>query len=281
MKLASVIIEGVCRFGAITERGFVDFTEPFQGRCSDLRSLLSQQLLDEAQSVAKNAPVRPLEGLIYQPVIPNLDARMFAVGWAYKDHQVETGKAAPKHPFLFSKHPQSMVGHEQALQKPRVSDRFDFEGEVVLIIGRAGRYIDPANAMEHIAGYSIGMDGSVRDWQEHSVTAGKNFDASSAYGPWLVTSDEISEPGKMKLTTRLNGEVMQSSDFSLMAWGIPELVAYVSSICRLEPGDSISTGTPSGVGNKRNPPVYMAAGDTLEVELTQVGILRNPVINER
>jgi 2-keto-4-pentenoate hydratase/2-oxohepta-3-ene-1,7-dioic acid hydratase in catechol pathway len=134
--------------------------------------------------------------------------------------------------------------------------------------------------MAHVAGYSIVMDGSVRDYQKHSVTAGKNFDASSAFGPWMVTADEIPEPKKMVLTTRLNGDVMQHSGFDLMAWDLAELVSYISDICTLLPGDVIATGTPGGVGHRRDPQIFMKAGDVLEIEVSGIGILRNRVVDE-
>ena len=280
MKLASAEMDGQARFGAITDRGFVELGRHFGARCPDLRQLLASNLLDEARALLPDAPATPIEMLKFLRVIPNLDARMFALGWSYKDHQMETGKEAPTHPFFFSKHPQAMVGHQRPLHKPRASEKYDFEGEIAIVIGKAGRHIAPERAMEHVAGYAIMMDGSARDWQQHSVTAGKNFDASSAYGPWLVTRDEIPDPAEMELVTRINGTEMQRCSFSLMAWKLDELVAYVSTVCRLEPGDAISTGTPGGVGNKRTPPIYLKAGDTLSVEVSGIGTLSNPVIDE-
>lgn len=205
---------------------------------------------------------------------------MFAVGWSYRDHQVETGAAPPTQPFIFQKLPSSMVGHGQPLVKPQASNRFDFEGEIVVVIGKAGRHIALEAAMEHVAGYSILMDGSMRDWQQDSVTAGKNFDPSSAYGPCIVTADEIEDPHRMELVTLLNGVEMQRAHFADMVWGIPALVAYVSTMCQLRAGDAISTGTPSGVGNKRLPPVYLQTDDMLSVEVSGLGVLRNPVISE-
>ena len=277
MKLASVQVDGKPTFGAVTDRGFVDLGKAFGGRCADLRQLIASGLVGEAQRLLAGAPAIPLDKIEFERVIPNLDARTFALGWSYKEHQDETGKDAPKHPFLFSKHPQALVGHKQPLMKPRISERYDFEGEVALVIGKAGRHIPAASAMDHVAGYTILMDGSVRDWQEHSVTAGKNFDDSSACGPWLVTRDEIPDAATMELTTRINGNQMQKSSFSLMAWKLDELVAYVSTITRLEPGDAISTGTPGGVGNKRKPPVYLRPGDVLTVEVSGIGTLENRV----
>jgi 2-keto-4-pentenoate hydratase/2-oxohepta-3-ene-1,7-dioic acid hydratase in catechol pathway len=280
MKLASVILDGTPTFGVVTDTGFVDLAARLQGRCADLRELFARNLVQEAAQIAQRSEAVALERIRFLRPIPNLDARMFALGWSYADHQLETGKEAPQHPFIFSKHPQAMVGHGELLRRPRGSVRFDFEGEIVIVIGKAGHHIPPEQAMEHVAGYTIMMDGSVRDWQQHSVTAGKNFDDSSAYGPWIVTPDAVPPAGEMALTTRLNGTRVQHSTFDRMAWGVAELVTYHSTICRLEPGDAISTGTPAGVGNKRTPPLYMKAGDVVEVEVTGIGVLRNEVADE-
>lgn len=281
MQLASVIFEGQRLFGAVTTRGFVDFTSAFAGRCHDLRGWLEGDYRAESAALVEraDAPIA-LEQLAFLPPIPNADARMFAVGWSYRDHQVETGAAAPQKPFIFQKLSSSMVGHGQHLVRPKVSSRFDFEGEIALVIGKAGRHIAPEDAMAHIAGYAILMDGSMRDWQQDSVTAGKNFDNSSAYGPWIVTADEIADPEAMELVTRLNGQEMQRAHFADMVWGLPALVAYVSTVCRLEVGDAISTGTPAGVGNKRQPPVYLQPHDTLSVEVSGLGVLSNRVVDE-
>jgi 2-keto-4-pentenoate hydratase/2-oxohepta-3-ene-1,7-dioic acid hydratase in catechol pathway len=279
MKFASVLIDGKPGFGAFTEAGFIDLRPYFGSRCTDLRQFLAEDLLDETEKILASAPVMQ-SPIVFDRLIPNLDARMFALGWSYKDHQIETGKDAPKHPFLFSKLPRSMVGNEQPIEKPRMSDRFDFEGEIVIVIGKPGRHIAADEAMAHVAGYSILMDGSIRDWQQHSPTAGKNFDRSSSYGPYLVTKDDIGDPANMELVTRLNGVEMQRSSFALMVWKIEELVSYVSAFCRLEVGDSISTGTPGGVGHRRSPPIFMNAGDTISVEVRGIGSLTNTVIEE-
>ncbi len=281
MKLASVRLHGKQTFGVVRDDGFVDLGARFGDRCSDLVGLYERGLLAEARDLSARADADArLDQLAWLPVNPRADMRMFALGWAYKAHQLEAGKEDLAYPNMFSKHPQSLVGHGQPIVRPRVSDRFDFEGEVALVIGRGGRHIPVAEAMAHVAGYSIVMDGSVRDYQKHSVTAGKNFDASSAFGPWLVTADEIPRPREMVLTTRLNGAVMQHSGFDLMAWDLAALVHYISGICALHPGDVISTGTPGGVGHRRDPQVFMKAGDLVEVEVSGIGILRNTVIDE-
>ncbi len=281
MRLASVLFEGRSLFGAVTSHGFVDFTQAFAGRCEDLRGWLAGDYHAESASLVGRASawIAP-EHLVFVPPIPNADARMFAVGWSYRDHQVETGAAPPSKPFIFQKLPSSMVGHGQPLVKPQSSNRFDFEGEIVVVIGKAGRHIALEAAMEHVAGYSVLMDGSMRDWQQDSVTAGKNFDQSSAYGPCIVTADEIQDPNRLELVTLLNGVEMQRAHFADMVWGIPALVTYVSTMCELRAGDAISTGTPAGVGNKRLPPVYLQPNDTLSVEVSGLGALRNTVISE-
>lgn len=281
MRLATVKAGGATKFGAVVEGGFIDLSARMRGRCEDIAGLLAGNLIEEALAVVSGAkPDWALDEITFLPPNPKRDARMFALGVAYKDHQLETGRSDAEFPSLFSKHPQALVGHGQPLVRPRISDKFDYEGEIVVVIGKPGRHIPAAAALDHIAGYSILVDGSVRDFQKHSVTAGKNFDASSAYGPWIVTRDEIPDWRKMALTTRLNGREMQKSAFGMLMWDLEFVVNYVSTITRLEPGDAISTGTPAGVGHRRNPPVFMKAGDVLEVEVSGIGTLRNTVIDE-
>ncbi len=281
MRLATVMADGKVRFGAVVEGGFIDLGPGFAGRCADLAGLLAIGGVEEARRLCAGAkPDFSLDALTWLPPNPRADARMFALGVAYKDHQLETGRADAEFPSLFSKHPQSLVGHLQPMVRPRISDQFDFEGEIVIVIGKAGRHIPAAGAMEHVAGYSILVDGSVRDYQKHSVTAGKNFDASSAYGPWITTRDEIADWRAVTLTTRLNGRQMQHSAWGRLLWDVEFVVNYVSTFTRLEPGDAISTGTPAGVGHRREPPLYMKAGDVLEVEVSGIGTLRNTVVDQ-
>jgi 2-keto-4-pentenoate hydratase/2-oxohepta-3-ene-1,7-dioic acid hydratase in catechol pathway len=282
MHLATVRIDGgAVRFGAVTEMGFIDLGAHFKDSCADITELLAKDLLAEAAVVcAASSTGIALDRLEYLPVIARPDTRVFAVGWAYRDHQTETNKEAPEFPALFTKFPSSLVGHGQPLVKPAISETFDYEGEVALIIGKGGRHIPAEKGLDHVAAFSILMDGSVRGWQAHSLTAGKNFDASSAFGPWMVTRDEIPDHKKMALTTRLNGKVMQQSSFANMVWDLGFLVSYISTFCELRPGDVISTGTPSGVGSRRTPPVFMRPGDTLEVEVSGIGVLRNTIVGE-
>ena len=281
MRLATVKAGGEVRFGAVVEGGFIDLGPVFRGRCSDLAGLLEIDGVAEAARHCRTArPELPLEALTWLPPNPRLRARMFALGVAYKDHQLETGRADAEFPSLFSKLPQSMVGHLQPMVRPRISDKFDFEGEIVIVIGKAGRHIPVARALDHVAGYTILVDGSVRDWQKHSVVAGKNFDASSACGPWITTRDEIPDWRRVELTTRLNGQQMQHSAWGMLMWDVEFVVHYVSTFTRLEPGDAISTGTPAGVGHRRDPQLFMKAGDVLEVEVSGMGTLRNTIVDQ-
>jgi len=281
MRLATVRADGKTCFGAVVEGGFIDLGPAFEGRCTDLAGLLAIGGVEEARRICAGAkPDLALDALTWLPPNPRPDARMFALGVAYKDHQLETGRADAEFPSLFSKHPQSLVGHLQPLMRPRISDKFDFEGEIVIVIGKPGRHIPAADALDHVAGYSILVDGSVRDWQKQSVTAGKNFDASSAYGPWITTRDEIPDWRTVMLTTRLNGVQMQHSAWGMLIWSVEFVVNYVSTFTRLEPGDAISTGTPAGVGHRREPQLFMKAGDMLEVEVGGIGTLRNAIIDQ-
>jgi 2-keto-4-pentenoate hydratase/2-oxohepta-3-ene-1,7-dioic acid hydratase in catechol pathway len=194
----------------------------------------------------------------------------------------EMGREEPEHPVLFVRFADSLVGSGCPLVKPKVSEQYDFEGELAFVIGRRARYVTEAAALEHVAGYACFMDGSVRDYQNHTsqFTAGKNFPASGSFGPYLVTADEIPDPAALRLETRLNGKVMQQAPIADMCFGVARLVAYVSTFTVLAPGDVITTGTPSGVGFARRPPVWLQPGDRIEVEIDGVGLLGNPVIAE-
>ena len=187
-----------------------------------------------------------------------------------------------KSPSIFTRYPSSIVGHEVDLVRPKASDWFDFEGELAVVIGKRGRAIPAANAYDHVAGYSCFNDGSIRDFQRHTTQfwAGKNFDRSGSMGPWLVTADEFGDPAAQSMTTRLNGEVMQSTPISDLAFDIPALIAYISTVTELLPGDIIATGTPSGVGLFREPKLFMKAGDRIEVEISGIGTLANSVVDE-
>lgn len=206
--------------------------------------------------------------------------KLVCLGLNYKNHVDETHNDLPPNPSLFTKVADSLVGQGEAVLRPKVSEHFDYEGEICVVIGKAGRHITPESALSHVFGYTIMLDGSVRDYQKHSVTAGKNFWRSGALGPWIVTADEIPDPRAMRLETRLNGQTVQSTTADLMLYDIPTAISYISRWTPLSPGDVIATGTPGGVGSRRNPPLWMKAGDTIEVEVSSIGVLANPVAVE-
>ena len=220
--------------------------------------------------------------LVYDTLIP-FPTKVICVGLNYVEHRREGGHAeTAAAPPLFIRYPQSQVGHLQPMVIPRESDAFDFEAEIAVVIGTAGRRIARADAMSHVAGISAYNDGSVRDWQlaTNQWTPGKNFPATGGFGPWLVTPDETSLDRSLRLVCRLNGETMQDATTDLMMFDTAELISHVSTFCTLEPGDVIVTGTPGGVGHRREPKLYMKHGDIVEIEVEGVGTLRNPVVKE-
>ncbi len=205
-------------------------------------------------------------------------ARIFCIGINYRAHASETGRDMPAQPSIFTRTAQSVVGHGQPLQRPTVSSQMDYEGELAVVIGRRGRNLQRSDAMDLVAGYTCFNDGSIRDFQKHSVTAGKNFDASGACGPWIVTADELPDPSALLLVTRLNGTEVQRSGTDCLIYPIDQILAYLSRITELRPGDIVATGTPAGVGALREPPLWMKPGDRVEVEIGGIGILQNPVV---
>jgi len=219
------------------------------------------------------------EVMLLPPMAPY--SQLICVGVNYADHAAETGHSPQRVPAVFLRHLRGVVGHGQPLCAPRGSPQYDYEGELALVIGRGGRHIAPADAMQHVAGYCCFMDGSVRDFQRESVAAGKNFPRSAALGPWIVTSDEVPDAGELQLQTRVNGRTVQSAPTSTMLHSLAQLVAYCSTWTELRAGDVIATGTPAGVGARHTPPTWLRPGDTIEVSVEGVGVLANPVEAER
>ncbi len=281
MKLVSFVSGGRARYGVVSGDGVIDLAARFGERWPTLRDMLAADGLAEAARVADEAPDFQLADLEFAPVIPNPD-KIVCVGLNYRDHVAETGRTETPNPALFARYAGSQVGHGQSLIKPAVSDEFDYEGELAVVIGKGGRHIAAADALGHVAGYACYNEGSVRDWQRHTsqYLAGKTFAGTGGFGPWLVTTDDIPDPAALTLETRLNGQVVQHSTTDLMITPVPEQIAYISTILPLLPGDVIVSGTPGGVGSKRKPPLWMRAGDVVEVEISHIGVLRNPVVAE-
>ena len=280
MKFASYKAGGKERFGAVVGDGVVDLNERLDGRYADLKAVIAAGALAEAAGAAKGAKAdHGLDAIEYLPVIPD-PGKILCVGINYKAHAAESGHAVAAKPNIFTKFTDTMVGHEGKMLRPKVSAEFDFEGEVALVIGKGGRYIKAEDALSHVAGYTCFCETSVRDFIKASLITGKNFPHCSPLGPWMVTADEIPDPSKLHLRTLLNGEVMQESGLDMLIHSVPELIAYISNFTPLSPGDIISTGTPEGIGAKRNPPVWMKPGDVLEVEVSGIGTLRGHVADE-
>ncbi len=224
----------------------------------------------------------PLADIDYLPPILNC-AKAIAVGLNYVDHAAESKFDPPEYPVLFNRYPSSWVGHDKPIIRPHISDKFDYEGELAVVIGKAGRYISKEDALSHVAGYSVFNDGSIRDYQTKSAQwmMGKNFDNSGSFGPVFVTADDLPEGATgLKLQTRLNGEVMQSASTDQMIFDVATLIALISEAFELVPGDVIISGTPAGVGAARKPQVFMKPGDICEVEIEGIGILSNTIADE-
>lgn len=279
MKFCSFIKDGRASWGLVTDGGIVDLGR--RGLAPTLRAFLAAGDAGPARALAGEAPDHAFDAVEHAPVIPDPD-KIICVGLNYHDHIKETGREETAHPVLFARFAGSQVGHGQPLVRPLESGQFDFEGELAVVIGKAGRRIPEAEALSHVGGYACYNDGSVRDWQRHThqFLPGKTFAGTGGFGPWLVTADEIPDPSRLHLQTRLNGTVVQDTDVDLMITPIPRLIAYCSTILPLLPGDVIVTGTPGGVGARRDPPLWLRDGDVCEVEITGIGTLSNPVRNE-
>lgn len=280
MRLLSFVSNNTPSYGLLQSSGVVDLGKRLSA--ATLNALLEQEdWLQQAKALENEAPDLPLEGLELLPVIPS-PPKVLCIGINYDAHRVETGRQPPKYPVIFTRFSNTLVGHGTPLVRPMASEKFDYEGELAVIIGRRGRRIEESQALEHVAGYSCFMDGSVRDWQRHSsqFVPGKNFPKTGGFGPNMITADELGDPTQLDLVTRLNGQVLQQGNTSQMTFPITKLIAYISTFTELVPGDVIATGTPSGVGYKREPPIYMKHGDRVEVAISRVGTLIHPVVEE-
>jgi 2-keto-4-pentenoate hydratase/2-oxohepta-3-ene-1,7-dioic acid hydratase in catechol pathway len=268
----------------VRDGGIVDLGRRFADRYPSLRTILAAGALEKLERTLEDsaAPNYGMEEVILLPPIPD-PAKIVCVGLNYDEHRAETGREPTGHPVLFSRFADSQVGHGSPIVKPRNSDRLDYEGELAVVVGKAGRHVSRAEALGHVAGYACYDDASVRDFQAHThqYLPGKNFPATGSFGPHIVTADEIPDPSELILTTRLNGEEVQRGSVAQMIFDVPRLISYISSFTNLRPGDVIATGTPGGVGFKRQPPLFLKDGDEVEVEISGIGVLRNPVVSER
>lgn len=276
MKFLSYTHQGRASWGLATATGVIELAT------ADIPDLKTAIATDALSRVARAAQGRPdtlaWHDIRFAPVIPNPD-KIICIGHNYEEHRQETQRAKTDNPSVFLRVPASQTGHQYAIPVPPESTQLDFEGEIAVVIGKAGRRIAETEAWDHIAGYSVYNDASVRDWQWHTsqFAPGKNFAGTGAFGPWLVTRDEIADGEVLTLETRLNGQVVQKADTGMLIFSIPRLIAYVSTFTPLMPGDVIVTGTPGGVGAKRTPPLWMKPGDRVEVEVSKVGVLSNPI----
>jgi 2-keto-4-pentenoate hydratase/2-oxohepta-3-ene-1,7-dioic acid hydratase in catechol pathway len=282
MRVMSFTIDGRPSFGLAAGNGVVDAGKRLAGEFRGLRDVLLADALPALRQLEKSPPDYTLADVEFLPVIPDAAAKLLCIGVNYLPHIKEMGRERPDYPVVFVRFQDSIVGHGQAIQRPTSSAQLDWEGELAVIIGKRARRVTRARALDYVAGYACFNDGSVRDYQRHSqqFTPGKNFHASGSFGPWLVTTDEQPDPRKLRLSTRLNGDVMQDESVGELCFDVAQLIEYCSTWSQLEPGDVIVTGTPGGVGAGRKPPLWMKAGDTVEVEITGLGVLRNPIVDE-
>jgi 2-keto-4-pentenoate hydratase/2-oxohepta-3-ene-1,7-dioic acid hydratase in catechol pathway len=279
MKLASFTRDGKASYGAVVGDAVVDLGRRLA--YPSLLAALSADALDEMRRVATGVPADyALADVTLQVPLPDA-TNYFCVGRNYKGHVAEVAGKLPDFPSMFLRLPRSIVASGAPIVRPAVSGDFDFEGELALVIGTGGRHIKRQDALAHVAGYSIFMDGSIRDYQfKHCLTVGKNFFSTGSFGPWIVTADEVGDPAQLDLRTRLNGGEVQHTRTEDFIFDIPHIIEYISAFTTLMPGDVIATGTPEGVGFARKPPLWMQPGDSLEVEISRIGTLRNAVVAE-
>lgn len=280
MKFVSFRAGGAARYGLVDGSRVIDLTTRL--KFPDLKSLIVADAFAEAGRAAKGATADfALDEIAFEAVIPN-PGKIICVGLNYQEHRNETGMTSHPLPATFIRWADSQIGHLEPMVRPRASEQLDYEAELAVIIGKGGRYIRERDAAAHICGYSCYNEGSIREFQRHSSqwTPGKNFPGTGAFGPFLVTPDEVGELAGKKIQTRLNGKAEQSSTLDMMIYGPSKLIEYFSVFTQLSPGDVIVSGTPGGVGWVRQPPLWMKAGDIVEVEIDGVGLLRNPIVAE-
>lgn len=281
MKLITFDAGAGARVGLVNDAGVVDLTK--HADVTSLRELIASGKVADMAAYANAAADHALDAITFLPVIPD-PAHIWCVGVNYMDHlqeAIDAGlpRSKSEHPMIFGRYPDTMVGHKQPLMKSPVVHKLDYECELAVIIGKPGRHIAKEDALSHVAGYSCINEGSARDWQYHTaqVVPGKNFAKTGGFGPWMVTADEIPDPQVLDISTVLNGETLQSANTKDMIFDVATCISYVSNMLELQPGDVIASGTPSGVGQSREPQIFMQPGDTCEIHIEKVGVLVNPV----
>ncbi len=284
-RLATYTINGKTKYGVVAQGGLIDLSSRYGKDYPTLREVIAAGALAKlADDAAKRTPDDSLDGITWQPPIPSPE-KIICIGVNYPDRNAEykDGSDAPKFPSMFMRTPRSFVGHNSALIRPHASTQLDYEGEVTIVIGKAGRHIKEADALGHIAALTLCNEGTIRDWVRHAkfnVTQGKNFDSTGSLGPWIVPYTSEAQLADIRLSTRVNGETRQDDRTSRLIFKIPYLLSYISTFTTLVPGDVIVTGTPTGAGARFDPPRYLKPGDVVEVEADGIGVLRNPVADE-
>ena len=282
MKIASFAAANGESYGVVTDVGVIDIGHKLKFRLPTLRAAIAESSLAEIAQLSKGRSADfKFDEVKWLPPISNPD-KIICIGLNYMAHAAESGAKVPEKPSLFIRLTNTLVPHQGAMIRPKLSSDMDFEGELAVVIGKGGRHVAKADAFKHVAGYACFNDGSVRDFQfKHSLAVGKNFFATGGFGPWIVTTDEIPDPSRLTLRTRLNGTEVQHGTTDDLIFSVPWIVSYISDFTELVPGDVIATGTPQGVGFARKPPLWMKPGDVIEVDISGIGTLRNCIVDER
>jgi 2-keto-4-pentenoate hydratase/2-oxohepta-3-ene-1,7-dioic acid hydratase in catechol pathway len=286
LRLASFRHASRDLYGAASDAGLVDLTARLGAKYPALIDLIrgGPKALEEARAASAAAPDFALDAVTFLSPVPQPE-KIVCVGINYPERNAEykDGREKPKYPNLFVRFPNSLVGHGETLVRPKVSEKFDYEGEIVLVVGCEGRHVPYGDALSLLFGTTLGNEGTLRDWLRHgtlNVTQGKNFDASGSVGPWIVPADDLDPGANMHLMTRVNGALRQDDWTERLSWNFAWLIEYITTFATLKPGDLIFTGTPVGAGGHQTPPAWLKPGDVVEVEVPEIGVLRNAVVDE-
>lgn len=284
-RLATFTADGATRYGLITDNGAIDLSARHGKTWPTLRRVIEAGALQRIAGEGAGQPIDfSLSDIVYEIPLPDAE-KIICVGVNYPDRNEEykDGQAAPANPSLFPRFARSFTGHDRPLMRPPESPQLDYEGEIVLVIGKGGRRIAETDALDHVAAVSLCNEGTIRDWVRHAkfnVTQGKNFDRSGSIGPWLVPFTDDAQIADISLETRVNGEMRQHDRTGRMIFPFRKIISYISTFTTLVPGDMLVTGTPTGAGARLDPPVWLKPGDVVEVEAAGIGILRNSIADE-